>query len=73
MLPGIPDDRCQEIPRHLRQPHQHRRIVPVVLGEEESPGIYPHQEVTILDRGQLEHQYRIGIPEPGQKPPIEQE
>jgi len=47
--------------------------VSVVLGEKEGAGVELHQDVTLADGPQLQHQNRIVIPESRQKAAIEKE
>ena len=50
-------------PRHVRQANEHGRVVPVVLGEEESVGIELYEDVPLGDGAELEDENGIIVAE----------
>jgi len=70
MAPGFLYYLSQECGRHIGQTNQDCRIGAIVLGEEERRGIELHEHVPLADRGELQHQHGVLIPEPREEPAI---
>ena len=71
MAPGLGDRLGKQGTRHLRQPNQDRRIVSVVVREEECGGIDLHQDVAVVDRRELQNEDLVIVPESSEKPTVQ--
>src|SRR5437879_6897928 len=73
MAPRLRHDIDQERARDCRQAYEDGGIVPIVLGKEEGAWIQLHQDITLADRCQLEHENRVIVAESCEKPTIQEE
>ncbi|HSP16687.1 MAG TPA: hypothetical protein VLV78_18215 [Thermoanaerobaculia bacterium] len=62
----------QEAWRDLRETDQDRRIVAIVVGEEERLGVELHEHIAVFDRAEPQDQNGIVVPKTREELPVEQ-
>src|SRR5262245_16503867 len=68
LAPGFPQQLPQDARPHFRQPHEHRRIAGIVIGDVEDLGRRLHELVTFLEPDAKDERFAILL-QPRQEPP----
>lgn len=71
MAPGFRNDVRQERGRNFSEANENRRIVLVMVGEEERPSVELHEHIALTDRRQLQHEHGVLVAEASEKPTIQ--
>src|SRR5947208_12797078 len=73
VAPRFSKDIAQQRRWHFGEAYENGGIVAVMVGEEERARVELHEHVPFADRGQLQHEHRVVIPKPREKPAIQEE
>ena len=73
MPPRVRHHVTEERQRDLGETNEHRRVVPIVLGEEEGTWVQLHEDLALADRRELHNEHRIIVAEAREESAIKKE